>query len=470
MKMYVNGKWVDKAETIPVLNPFDQSVVDTVPRGTTSDVDLAIGSAVRGAEAMGKLTAYQRYAILRRAADLMAERAEDLGQTITREEGKVIAEGRGEVQRAIQTITLSSEEAKRLHGETVPLDAAPGNVSQFGFTIRVPVGVVAAISPFNFPLNLVCHKVGPALAAGNAVVLKPAGDTPLSALKLTEILLEAGLPEEAIQCVTGPGGEIGDTLTGDPRVRKITFTGSMEVGDRICRNAGVKKVTMELGSNSPLIVMSDADLEKVAAATVASGFANAGQVCISTQRVLADRRIYADFLDALVAPTEAFVTGNPLDESVRMGPMIRATDADRVGRWITEAVDGGARVVIGGDHEGTMHAPTVVADARPDMRVSREELFGPAVAVSAFNNIDEAIAMANDTRFGLSAGIFTQNVDWAMRFAKEVHSGNLHINSSPQWRADLMPYGGLKDSGMGKEGPAYAVQEMTELKMVVFHL
>ena len=469
MKMYINGEWVDRAETIPVVNPFDKSVIDTVPRGTAADVDLAIGSAVRGAKAMAKLTSYERYAILNRAAELMGQRVEELGRTITLEEGKVISEGRGEVLRAIQTITISSEEAKRLHGETVPLDAAPGNVNQFGFTIRVPVGVVAAISPFNFPLNLVCHKVGPALAAGNSVVLKPAGDTPLSALKLVEILLEAGLPQEAVQCVTGPGSEIGDVLTGDPRVRKITFTGSMEVGDRICRNAGIKKVTMELGSNSPLIVMSDADIEKVAAATVSGGFGNAGQVCISTQRVFADRRVYADFLDALVAPTEAFTTGNPLDESVRMGPMIRESDAARVGQWIGEAVGQGARIVAGGDWEGTLHSPTVVADATADMRISREELFGPAVAVSAFNDIDEAINMANDSRFGLSAGIFTQNIDWAMRFAKEVESGNLHINSSPQWRADLMPYGGLKDSGMGKEGPGYAVHEMTELKMVVFH-
>lgn len=470
MKMYISGKWVEKAETMLVLNPFDQSVIDTVPKASASDVDLAITSAVRGAEAMRKLTSFERYAILRKVADLLAERSEDLARTITMEEGKVITEGRTEVQRAIQTITGSSEEAKRLHGETVPLDAAPGNVNQFGFTLRVPVGVVAAIAPFNFPLNLVCHKVGPALAAGNSVVLKPAGDTPLSGLKLTEILLEAGLPPEAIQCVTGSGAEIGDAITGDSRVRKITFTGSMEVGDRICRNAGIKKVTMELGSNSPLIVMSDADLEKVAAATVAGGFANAGQVCISTQRVFAERSVYADFLDALVAPTEAFSMGNPLDESVRMGPMIRESDANRVGEWIAEAVSGGARIMAGGDHEGTLHSPTVVADVKPDMRVSREELFGPAVAVSAFNDINDAIAMANDSRFGLSAGIFTQNLDWAMRFAREVQSGSLHINSAPGWRADLMPYGGLKDSGMGKEGPSYAVQEMSELKMVVFHL
>ena len=470
MKMYINGEWVDRVNTMPVLNPFDQSIIDTVPRATVADVDLAIASAVRGAKVMAKLPSYERYAILNRAAQLMTERMEDLGQTITREEGKVIAEGRGEAGRAVQTITLSSEEAKRLHGETIPLDGVPGVTSQFGFTIRVPVGVVAAIAPFNFPLNLVCHKVGPALAAGNSVILKPAGDTPLSALKFTEILLEAGLPPEAIQCVTGSGAEIGDAITGDPRIRKITFTGSMEVGDRICRNAGIKKVTMELGSNSPLIVMSDADLEKVAAATVAGGFANAGQVCISTQRVFAERSIYADFLDALVAPTEAFITGNPTDESIRMGPMIRESDAARVHEWIAEAVEQGARVVAGGDREGTLHAPTVIADATPDMRISREELFGPAVAVSSFDDIDQAIAMANDSRFGLSAGIFTQNVDWAMRFAREVDSGNLHINSSPQWRADIMPYGGLKDSGMGKEGPGYAVQEMTELKMVVFHL
>ena len=470
MKMYINGKWTEGEQSTPVFNPYDQTVVDTVPRATAAEVSEAITSAERGAKVMAAMTAYERYAILSRAAGLMEERLEDLARTITLEEGKIIFEARVEVQRAIQTMTLSAEEAKRLYGETLPLDSAPSAQGQFGFTIRVPVGVVAAIAPFNFPLNLVCHKIGPALAAGNSVVLKPAGDTPLSALKMTEVLLDAGLPEEGIQCVTGSGAEIGDILTGDPRVRKITFTGSMEVGDRICRNAGIKKVTMELGSNSPLIVMSDADLEKVAAAAVAGGFANAGQVCISTQRVLADQRIYADFLDALVAPTEAFATGDPLAEGTKMGPMIRAGDAERVGQWIGEAVEQGARVVTGGDHEGTLHAPTVVADATPDMLISREELFGPAVAVSAFNDIDEAISMANDTRFGLSAGIFTQNIDWAMRFAREVHSGNLHINSSPMWRVDMMPYGGLKDSGMGKEGPSYAVSEMTELKMVVMHL
>jgi glyceraldehyde-3-phosphate dehydrogenase (NADP+) len=467
--MYIGGEWVDRGDKIPVINPFDNSVIDTVPRASVEDVDAAVASATRGAAVMAKVPAYDRFLMLRKAADLLEERIEEFGRIITMEEGKVISEGRGEVGRAVQTISLSGEEAKRLYGETIPLDAAPGWTGQLGFTLRVPCGVVAAIAPFNFPLNLVCHKVGPALAAGNSVIIKPASDTPLSALKLTEVLLEAGVPPEAVQCVTGSGGQIGDALVADPRVRKVTFTGSRDVGEHICKTAGLKKVTMELGSNSPLIVMPDADIEKVVRATVASGFSNAGQVCISAQRVLTSKEIYADYLDALTEGVNALNTGDPLDESVRMGPMVRAQDAARVNEWIAEAVAGGARTLVGGEYSGTMHQATVVADVRPEMRISSEELFGPAVAVTPFTDIDEAIEMANDTPYGLSAAIFTQNIDWSMKFAREVHSGNLMINSGPQFRADLMPYGGLKESGMGKEGPRYAVQEMTELKMVVFH-
>ena len=469
MKMYIGGEWTDTSETIDVINPYDNSVVDTVPKGTVEDVDRAIASAVRGAEVMRKIPGYERFEMLRKAADLMAERTEDFGRTITMEEGKTISEGRGEVGRAVQTISLSGEEAKRLYGEVVPLDGAPGWGGQLGFTLRVPCGVVAAISPFNFPLNLVCHKVGPALAAGNAVVIKPATDTPLSALKLTEVLLEAGVPAEAVQCVTGSGGSIGDALVSDHRVRKITFTGSKEIGEHICKTAGLKKVTMELGSNSPLIVMPDANMDKVVAATVSSGFSNAGQVCISAQRIIANTKVYDDYLDALKVGVEALSTGDPLEDSVKMGPMVRAGDAERVNGWIKEAVGAGARTVTGGEYEGAMHQPTILADVKPEMRVSREELFGPAVAVTPFDDIGEAIHMANDSEYGLSAGIFTQDIDWAMKFAREVHSGNLMINSGPQWRADLMPYGGVKDSGMGKEGPKYAVEEMTELKLVVYH-
>jgi len=470
MKMYVAGQWIDKPKKIDVLNPYDNSVIDTVPHAEAADVNRALESAARGARAMAGLSGYERWKILKKAAELVEARNEELGRLISTEEGKIIAEGRGEARRAVETIMGSAEEAKRIHGETVPLDGDPGGGKRFGVTLRVPCGVVAAISPFNFPLNLVCHKVGPALAAGNAVVIKPATDTPLSALKLTEILLEAGLPPEGIQCLTGPGGEIGDALVADRRVRKITFTGSRDVGERICRLAGIKKVTMELGSNSPIIVMPDADLDKVAVAVAATGYANAGQVCISTQRVLTAGKVYGDFLDALGPRVAALTTGNQLDEKTKVGPMVREKDAVRVEEWVKEAVSTGARVVVGGQRRGAIYAPTVVADVKPEMRISRDELFGPAVAVTPFNNIDEAIALANDTIYGLSAGIFTENLEWAMKFAREVQSGNLHVNWGPQWRADLMPYGGLKESGFGKEGPRYAVEEMTELKMVVFHL
>ena len=470
MKIFLEGKWVDKSNKIEVRNPYDNSVIDTVPRADGGDVERALSFAERGAKVMAKLSGYDRWRILRKAADIMAARNEELGQLISKEEGKIIAEGRGETSRAVETIMGSAEEAKRIHGETVPLDGDPGGGKKLGFTLRVPCGVVAAISPFNFPLNLVCHKVGPALAAGNSVIVKPASDTPLSALKLTEILLEAGLPPEGIQCVTGPGGEIGDTLVADRRVRKVTFTGSREIGDRICRMAGIKKVTMELGSNSPLIIMPDADLDKVAAAVALTGYGNAGQTCISTQRVLTAKKVYGDFLGALKPKVEALTTGNQLDEKSKVGPMVKESEARRVEDWINEAVAGGARLVAGGGRRGAIYVPAVVADVKPEMRISRDELFGPAVAVTPFDSMDEAIALANDTVYGLSAGIFTENLEWAMRFAREVESGNLHVNWGPQWRADLMPYGGLKDSGFGKEGPRYAVEEMTELKMVVFHL
>ncbi|MBI3779550.1 MAG: aldehyde dehydrogenase family protein [candidate division NC10 bacterium] len=470
MRMYVAGRWIDTEKKIEVLNPYDGSAVDTVPRADLGDVDRALESAVRGAKAMAKLPGYDRHRILKKAADLIEARTEEFARTITLEEGKNLAESRFEVSRSVQTLTLSAEEAKRLHGETVPFDGAPGAAGKFGFTLRVPCGVVVAVTPFNFPLNLVSHKVGPALAAGNAVVLKPAEDTPLSALKLTEVLLEAGLPAEGIACLTGIGEEIGDALTGDRRVRKITFTGSREVGERICRNAGIKKVTMELGSNSAVIVMPDADPEKVAAAVAATGYSNAGQVCISTQRVLTSGRIYSDFLDAVKPKVAALTTGNPLDERTKVGPMIREKDAIRVEEWVREAVAGGARIVTGGQRHGAIYTPTVVADVTPEMRVSCDELFGPAVAVTRFESIDEAIALANDSIYGLAAWIFTENLEWAMRFAREVEAGNLMINWGPQWRADLMPYGGLKESGFGKEGPRYAVEEMTELKLVCFHL
>jgi acyl-CoA reductase-like NAD-dependent aldehyde dehydrogenase len=451
MKMYVAGQWLDKPRKIEVRNSYDDSVIDTVPRAERGDVERALQSAERGARAMAGLSGYERWKILKKAAELIAARVEDLGRTISREEGKILAEGRLEASRAFETIMGSAEEAKRLHGVTIPLDGAPGGAGKVGVTLRVPCGVVVAISPFNFPLNLVCHKVGPALAAGNAVIVKPATDTPLSALKLTEILLEAGLPPEGIQTLTGAGGEIGDMLVLDRRVRKITFTGSRDVGEHICRTAGLKRVTMELGSNAPVIVMPDADLDKVAAAVTATGYANAGQVCISTQRVLAAGRIYGDFLEALRPKVSALTIGDQLDESVKVGPMVKEKEALRVEEWVKEAVGSGARLVTGGRRQGALYEPAIVADVKPEMRISRDELFGPAVAVTPFGDIDEAIAMANDTNYGLAAGIFTENLEWAWKFAREVQSGNLHVNWGPSGAPTSCRMAGSRSPASGRK-------------------
>ena len=470
MQMLIAGSWVDGADKIPVNNPFNNEEIDTVPRATADDIERALAYATQGAGVIRKIPGYDRYHILMRAAKLMDERLEDLARTLTLEEGKVIAEARLEVSRAAETIIGSAEEAKRLGSEVVPLDGAPGAGNRLGFTLRVPCGVVLAITPFNFPLNLVCHKVGPAIAGGNSVILKPATDTPLVALKFTQLLLDAGLPPQAIQCLTGSGREIGDILCSDPRVRKITFTGSRDVGEHICRIAGIKKVTMELGSNAPVIILSDADLDKAANAIAVTGYANAGQVCISSQRILTHISVYGDLIDALKPKVENLTTGDPLDEATKVGPMVRESDAARVAEWIQEAAGQGARLLGGGEREGALLTPSILADVTPEMKVSCDEVFGPTVGLTPVGSVDEAIELANQTNYGLSAAIFTESLDNAMRFAREVDSGNLHINWGSQWRADLMPYGGLKDSGFGKEGPKYAVQEMTETKMVVMHL
>jgi acyl-CoA reductase-like NAD-dependent aldehyde dehydrogenase len=468
MRMFVAGEWRG-AETEPIEQPYSGELVDRVPAATAEDVEQALTAAVAGARAMAELTAWERSEILNRAADLLAARHEDLARTISLEEGKPLAEARLEVGRSPELLRLCAFEGTQLRGETLPLDAASNGAGKFGLTLRVPCGVVVAITPFNYPLLLVVHKVGPALAAGNALVLKPAGRTPLVALKLTELLLEAGIPELGIQCITGSGPAIGPLLCADSRVRKISFTGSADAGEAITRVAGIKRVSLELGANSPLIVLADADVEQVAAATAVGGYTNAGQACISTQRVLVDRRVYGDLLEALTPKVEAIATGDPLDESTQLSAMITEQEAQRVGAWIEEAVAEGARVVTGGVRDGAVYAATVVADVEPTMRISRSELFGPAVALSPVAGIEEALALANDSDYGLSAGIYTRDVDAALAFARRAEAGNVHINGTPTWRADLMPYGGFKRSGIGKEGPRYAVAEMTEQKTIVVH-
>ncbi|WP_298863465.1 aldehyde dehydrogenase family protein [uncultured Gimesia sp.] len=470
MKMFCAGEWQDTNQTINVTNPFDLSVIDTVPQGSQEDIARAVTVLEQGARIMKAMTAYDRSQILQKASELMLQRKDELARTISLEVGKILGESQVEAVRSAEVIRLSGEEARRMTGEMIPLEGNAGGQNKLGFTLRVPCGIVAAITPFNFPLNLVCHKVGPAIAAGNAILIKPASDTPLSALKLTEILLEAGLPAEAIACITGPGGEIGQAICTDTRIRKISFTGSYEVGTQICEMAGMKRVTMELGSNSPVVIMDDADLEKAATAITMAGYANAGQVCISAQRILTSSAIKTDFVDLLKSKVEALTTGDQLNESTKVGPMVRESDATRVEQWVNEAIDQGARLVCGGQRKGALYTPTILDETEPDMLVVKDEIFGPAVALSYFDNVNDAIAMANDTIYGLSAGIFTQDIDQAMKFARKVDSGNIHINWSSQWRADAMPYGGLKYSGTGKEGPKYAIHEMSEEKMVVMHL
>jgi acyl-CoA reductase-like NAD-dependent aldehyde dehydrogenase len=470
MLMYVAGEWRAAGGEEDVLNPFDGSVVDTVPVAGAAEVELALAAAEDGARAMRRLSAYERSEAIRRAADAVEAAVEELGRTIALEVGKPLAEAMGEARRIPDLLRVSAAEGARLHGETIPVDASANGAGKLAFSIRQPCGIVVAITPFNYPALLVTHKIGPALAAGNAVVLKPARQTPLTALWLTRVLLGSGLPENAIQCLTGSGSELGRLLCADPRVRKISFTGSTAVGEEITRVAGVKRLSLELGSNCPLIVLEDADLDSAAAATATGGYVNAGQVCISVQRVLVAQRAYDEFVDRLVPRVEQLTTGHPLAEGVDMGPVISEGEARRIEGAIRDAVESGAQLLAGGDRDGAVVQPAVLGRVDPALPISREELFGPAVVLTPVAGVEEAIALANDSDYGLGAGLFTNDLDNAMRFARDVDCGTIQINASPLWRADVMPYGGLKGSGIGKEGPRSAIEEMTELKAVVLHV
>jgi acyl-CoA reductase-like NAD-dependent aldehyde dehydrogenase len=466
--MYLGGEWTGGVSEREVANPWSGEVVDSVPNATPEQVEQALAAAVEGARAAARTTAFERAEALNRAAALLDARVEEFARLLSSEQGKPLAESRGEVSRCPDLLRLSAFEGSQLRGEVLPLDAARNGAGKFGMAVRVPCGVVVAITPFNFPLLLVLHKIAPALAVGNSVILKPASSTPLVALRLTELLLEAGLPPLALQCVTGGGGEIGRQLCSDPRVRKITFTGSTAVGREITSVAGVKRLSLELGGNAPLAVLADADVEEAARQVSLAGYANAGQVCISTQRVIVDRSIYADFLSALAPRVEAIRTGDPFEDGVALSAMISSDEAERVESWIGDAVSGGARVLAGGGRDGSVHSATLVADVDPSMRLFRDELFGPAVAVTPAAGVDELLELANRSEYGLCAGVFTNDLDTAMRFGRELESGVVCINTAPPWRADLMPYGGFKESGIGTEGPRYAVQEMTEVRTVVF--
>ncbi len=469
MKMFVGGSWISATDEIAVRSPYSHDVIDTVPVAGPNEVEMALASAADGAREIASTPIHRRSEMLEHAAALIEEDVEELARTITSEQGKPLAESRGEAGRIPGLLRLSAAEARRLGGEVLPIDAVPSGEGRLGFTLREPCGIVVAVTPFNYPAILVMHKVGPALAAGNAVILKPASTTPLTALFLVHRLAEAGVPPRAIQCVVGPGSTVGEALCSDRRVRKISFTGSRGVGTAITRIAGLKRITCELGSNAALVVFDDADIRASTAATVTSGFANSGQACNSAQRVLVPHSRRDEFMHELTARVSELRAGDPLSPETTLGPMTSASEADRVVSWIAEAARDGAEIVVGGGKDGSFVEPTVILEPRPGALVWEEELFGPAVAVRAFDDEKQALAYVNDSGYGLAVGAFTSDIDRALHFARRAHAGVVHINWGPLWRTDLMPYGGFGDSGFGKEGVRYAMEEMTEQKLVVVH-
>ncbi|MGA7194902.1 MAG: aldehyde dehydrogenase family protein [Anaerolineales bacterium] len=465
-KLFIDGQWVNAGPMLEVKNKYNGEIVAALPTARREDVDAAIAAAQRAAPVMADMPAYKRAEILLKTASLLRERSDDLAKTIAAEAGKALKFARSEVDRAVSTFTIASEEAKRLHGETFPLDAVPSGEGYFGFWVRRPVGVIAAISPFNFPLNLVAHKVAPALASGNSLVLKPATSTPLAAVKLCQALQDAGLPAGAINLIVGSGGTVGEWLVTDPRIDKITFTGSPPIGAHILAVAGIKKVTLELGNTSPVIIAPDADLDFVAKRCAVGAYYNSGQVCISVQRIYSQKQVYESFSEKFVKATDAMVVGDPLDERVDVGPMIDSKEVDRIEGWVKEAQSSGAKVLTGGKRDGTVYYPTVLTNVNADMKVIAEETFAPVASVISCDDFEESLRQANDTKFGLQVGVFTKDIDRVLKAVKRLNFGGVIINDTPNFRADHMPYGGNRQSGLGREGVKFAMEDMTNIQMV----
>ncbi len=470
-RLLIGGEWVEgRGDTYELRNQYDGSLLARVSLATPAEVEAALASTVAAFSVVSALPAHRRASLLYATADLIARDRGALGRSIALEGGKALKFALGEVDRAAQTFRFAGEEAKRIHGETVPMDAALGAERRLGFWLRVPRGPVAAISPFNFPLNLVAHKVAPALAAGNSVLLKPASSTPLTALHLGRLLVEAGWPAGALNIITGSGATVGDALTTDPRIALVSFTGSAAVGRGILARAGLKRVILELGSNSAVVVAEDADLRKVFPNIVPASFANSGQICLSVQRVYVHRSRWDEVVEQFVAHTKALRVGDPLDPTTDVGPMISEAEAERAEGWIAEATAAGATLLVGGSRCGAVLMPTVLCDVTPDMKVMALEVFAPVVSLVPFDAIEEAFAMANDTVYGLQAGIFTESLDTAFRAVRSMDVGGVMVNDTSNFRVDHMPYGGMKGSGLGREGVRFAVEEMTEIKMVVLNL
>jgi acyl-CoA reductase-like NAD-dependent aldehyde dehydrogenase len=468
-QLFINGEWLESESYETLLSPYSQEVIAEIPAATEKETELAIEAAYQAREVMAKMPAHQRATILEKLAKLLEERAEEAASIIALESAKPITTAKGEIARTIQTYKFAAEEAKRIHGETIPLDAAPGGEKRIAYTIRESVGVVGAITPFNFPMNLVAHKVGPAIASGNSIVLKPANQTPLSSLFLAELLKEAGLPDGALNVVTGSGRVVGEKIVTDPRVSIITFTGSPSVGIGIRNKAGLKRVTLELGSNAAVIIDQGVNVDNIISRCVSGAFSNQGQVCISLQRVYAHEEIYDEFVEKFIAATEKLKLGDPLDPETEVSALISPSDVERTLNWIEEANQQGAEIATGGRTEGNILYPTVILDANPTLKVSCQEVFAPVVLINKVKSIEEAINLVNDSRYGLQAGIYTENVHTALNATEKLHVGGVLINDIPTFRVDHMPYGGVKESGTGREGIKYAIEEMTELKLVIWN-
>ncbi|HUC35105.1 MAG TPA: aldehyde dehydrogenase family protein [Gaiellaceae bacterium] len=467
-KLLLDGEWIDTGEWQDVDSPYSGETVARVARAGAGHARKALDAAERAMSS--PLPAHERAAILDRVAALLKERHDEVARTISAEAGKPMKAARVEAERAASTYTMAAVEARRLSGEVVPMDASAAGVGKVAYTMRVPIGIVGAITPFNFPLNLVAHKVAPALAAGCAVVLKPAGQTPLSALLLGELETEAGLPPGWLNVLVGPSAEIGDVLVEDERVKLITFTGSSGVGWKIRERAAKKRVNLELGNATPVVVEADAEIEEAATKLAANAFSFAGQSCISVQRIYVQRDAYEDFVSRFVLKVQALKVGDPGQEDTDVGPVIDEDARDRIVSWVEEAKSAGATVLTGGEVVDGLLQPTVLADVKPDMKVSCQEVFGPLCTVSAYDSSEEAFELANGTEYGLQAGIFTANLKTALAAAAELDFGGITVNEAPTFRADQMPYGGVKESGNTKEGPHYAVREMTEERLVVLGL
>ncbi|MFN3471496.1 MAG: aldehyde dehydrogenase family protein [Aquificaceae bacterium] len=472
-ELLIGGRWISKEEKLPVVYPYTGEKVVDVSKADEQDVHRAIELAEEGFEEISSLSAYDRYQILMRASQILSARAEEFAKTLVLEVGKTIREARTEVQRAIQTLVFSAEEAKRVGGEVIPIDAHPNGKGKVGFYVREPVGIVSAITPFNFPLNLSMHKVAPALACGNAVILKPSERTPLTPLMLGEVLLEAGLPPKALSILPGYG-DVGRAMTTHPKVRVVSFTGSRKVGEIITRQAGIKKVVLELGSNSAIVLHRDGDLKKAVQKTVLGGYAIAGQVCISVQRVFVHEDLFEEYLRELEGAVSKLKVGDPMQEDTDVGPMISISEVQRIQEWIDEALQEGAKLVAGGiscgDKVSSVLAPTIVSLVPSRVKLFREEAFAPVVVVNPYRDVEEAIRMVNDSEYGLQVGVFTRDINVAWEFIRKVKAGGVLVNEGPNFRADHMPYGGVKQSGIGREGPHFAVEDYTEIKMVIFDL